>query len=236
MLQAKDIYKSFGDNHVLKGVDVTINSGGITCLIGPSGTGKTTLLRSMVLLEEPDKGTISIDGKVIGGVNMWPEITAVFQSLFLWPHLTLRENILLPARNRWDNVQEMNAELDDLITSFEMGHFIDQYPNEASLGQRQRVAITRSIMVKPKYILMDEITSSLDIEQVYKILMRLESLKDRGIGMLIITHQIGFAKRAADQIVFMDDGKVVESGGADILTNPKSTRLKGFLSMIDMVR
>ncbi len=242
MLTATNIHKSFDENHILKGVDISITPGSITCVIGPSGTGKTTLLRALALLDHSDQGQVEIDGasynfpladKSLLGTP-WPDMTVVFQSLFLWPHLTLRENILLPARNRWDDVEAMNAELEDLVSSFEMEHFIDQYPNQASLGQRQRIAIARAIMVKPKYILMDEITSSLDIEQVYKILTRLEALKERNIGIFLITHQIGFAKRAADYVVFMDDGTIAESGEASILSAPKTKRLQNFLSMIEM--
>ncbi len=239
MLHATNIHKAFGENKVLKGIDIEIKPGTITCLVGPSGTGKTTLLRALSVLDLPDQGTVTIDGEshsfplkegeVI--TPPYPQLTVVFQSLFLWPHLTLRENIMLPAGNIARD--DIHADLDELITFFEMEHFIDNYPNQASLGQRQRVALARALMLNPKYILMDEITSSLDVEQIHKILTKLEMLKEKGIGIFLITHLLNFAKRAADNICFIDDGKIIESGPPSILQKPKTDRLKQFVSVVE---
>lgn len=238
MLQGSGIHKSFDDNHVLQGVDISIKPGEITCVIGPSGCGKTTLLRALALLDYPDQGTLVFDGQTYNFplkekdvIPPWPQITAVFQSLFLWPHLTLRENIMLPARARNDKAE---GDLKGLIDLFEMDHFIDNFPNEASIGQRQRVALARALILNPEYILMDEITSALDVEQTAKILTKLVHLKERGIGIFLITHQLGFTRQAADQIVFLDSGKVAEQGSPEILTKPKTERLKQFLSMAEL--
>lgn len=240
MLAARNIKKSFGDNHILRGIDLDIAPGSISCVIGPSGTGKTTLLRALTLLDLPDFGTIDVDD--IGYsfplapkdkiTPPWPRVTAVFQSLFLWPHLTLRENIMLPARNHNPNAEK---DIEGLIKFFEMEHFIENYPNEASVGQRQRVALARALILNPHYILLDEITSALDIEQTAKILTKLSHLKERGIGIFLITHHIGFARQAADQVIFMSDGVIAEHGPASILTRPATDRLKRFLSMVEIV-
>lgn len=241
MLSAKNIRKSFGDKEILKGVDIDIAPGSITCAIGPSGTGKTTLLRALGLLDFPDTGSITLDGDVYSfprdpklpfHPTPWPKLTTVFQSLFLWPHLTLRENIMLPARNVNPNAEK---DLEGLIHVFEMGHFVDNFPNQASIGQRQRVALARALILNPRYILLDEITSALDVEQTARILQKLSHLKERNIGVFLITHQIGFAKRSADQIVFMDGGVVAEKGGPDILVKPQTERLQKFLSMVESV-
>lgn len=236
MLSARNIHKSFGSKKVLDGVDIDIARGQITCVIGPSGTGKTTLLRALALLDLPDRGTVTVDedsfafpqprDQII--LPPWPKMTAVFQSLFLWPHLTLRENIMLPARNCNPDAEK---DIEGLISFFEMKGFIDHYPNESSVGQRQRVALARALILNPRYILMDEITSALDVEQTARILEKLQHLKERNIGMFLITHHIGFAKQAADQIVFMSDGKIEEKGNAGIILQPQSERLKQFLSL-----
>ncbi len=238
MLTATNIHKAFEGKHVLQGLDISIKPGEITCVIGPSGGGKTTLLRALALLDYPDQGEIAFDGhtyqfpvKEKEIVPPWPKVTAVFQSLFLWPHLTLRENIMLPARTKNEKAEE---DLKGLIDLFEMGHFINHYPNEASVGQRQRVALARALILNPEYILMDEITSALDVEQTAKILTKLVHLKERGIGIFLITHQLGFTRHAADHIVFLESGVVAEEGTSDILKKPKTERLKKFLSMAEL--
>lgn len=238
MLEARNISKSFGDHHVLRNAGVYIKPGTITTLIGPSGTGKTTLLRALAMTDLPDSGEITLDEHTYKfpyadetlQPKPWPRVTAVFQQLFLWPHLTLRENILMPARN-FPRAGMMD-ELDEIITVLELAPFINRYPNEASIGQRQRVALARALMLQPKYILMDEVTSALDIEQVSNILNFLPRLKERGIGVLLITHALNFARRAADSILFMDQGTIVERGTVDLLNNPQTPRLQQFLSLV----
>jgi ABC-type polar amino acid transport system ATPase subunit len=237
MLEAKNIsYGYVADKPIIKNIDLTIAPGQITTLIGPSGTGKTTLLRCLALLDRPFSGSISVDDKkfdfpwprAIEFEPPWPHLTTVFQQLFLWPHKTLRENILLPVRLRGISVEDFEK----VVDVFEMREFIDRYPNEASLGQRQRAALARAVLLKPRYLLLDEITSALDVEQVAKILAFLKELKGRGIGIFIITHLLGFARQSSDQILFMADGTIVERGTPDILQNPKTERLSQFLSVV----
>jgi len=239
MLEARNLNFSYtADRPILKDVSLKIATGGITVLIGPSGTGKTTLLRCVALLDPPQSGEIRVDDEVFRYpwpkdkifTPPWPKLTTVFQQLFLWPHMTLRQNILLPVRQR--NSNETKEELDALIEAFDMGNFIDNYPNEASLGQRQRVALARALMLKPRYLLLDEITSALDVEQIAKILTYLKGLRGKNIGIFLITHLLGFARHAADNVVFMSGGEVTESGGPEILKDPKTERLFQFLSVI----
>ncbi len=240
MLQAKNISFSYGENQIFNDVSLSITPGSITTLIGPSGSGKTTLLRCLALLEHPDKGAIHIDddfyswpwpqGKQF--ISPYPKLTTVFQQLFLWPHMTLRENIMLPDRLSGRDRPEARLQLEEMVEDFEMGDFINRYPNEASLGQRQRVALARALILRPRYLLLDEITSSLDVEQVAKILGCLQKLRSKNIGVFIVTHLLGFARHAADHVAFMEDGAIIEDGGPEILRNPESERLNDFISVI----
>lgn len=237
MLTGKNIVKTYRGTEILKGVNISIEPGKITSLIGPSGSGKTTLLKALSFLGTPDSGEIMIDEKKYSFplsnneiiTSPWPEISIVFQQLFLWPHLTIRENILLPLKVKGINRDE---ELKKFIEMFSMSDFIDNYPNQASLGQRQRAAIVRALMLKPKYLLLDEITSSLDVEQVNIILSHLGDVRDAGVGVLIVTHLINFAEQVSDRVVFLDGGQVLEEGGKEMLKNPTHPRVKKFLSMM----
>jgi ABC-type polar amino acid transport system ATPase subunit len=190
------------------------------------------------MTDAPDSGEIIIDDNryVFPSKDNifqppWPDITIVFQQLFLWPHLTIRENILLPLKVKGIN---RDLELKKFIELFSMEDFIDSYPNQSSLGQRQRAAIVRALMLHPKYLLLDEITSSLDIEQVNIILSHLNAVRDSGVGVLIVTHLINFAEQASDQIIFLDNGQVLETG-KDVIKNPNHPRVKKFLSILKAV-
>ena len=234
MLIGKKITKQYRGREILKGVDIKVEPGKITSLIGPSGSGKTTLLRVLSMLDLPDAGSIFLDSEKYNFpvrpneiIPPWPRVSVVFQQLFLWPHLTLRQNILLPLKGVKDE-----RHIAELIKILQMEEFIDRYPNQVSLGQRQRVALARALALNPEYLLLDEITSALDVEQVNIILSHLQTLKDKGVGILIVTHLLNFAQRASDQIVFLDEGKVIETGGKEILEKPKHERIQKFLSIV----
>ncbi|MCI0617592.1 ATP-binding cassette domain-containing protein [bacterium] len=229
MLSAKDITKYRDGEAVLESVDLDIQLGTITALIGPSGAGKTTLLNILSFSLLPENGIIEVDDKSFSFPNdnisipqPSSQIAMVFQQLFLWPHLTLRENIMLPKKIS-------DVELEELINTFGMKNFIDRYPNQTSLGQRQRAALARAIALKPRYLLLDEVTSALDIEQVEAIAKYLKKLKADGTGIIAVTHLINFASKISDQIVFIDRGKIIERGTGDLISKPRNQRTREFL-------
>ena len=262
MLQGINLKKSFRGQKIVDNIDLQLEPGKISVIIGPSGSGKTTLLKLLALLEEPDSGRVIVDDKEYcfpsTGLQKapWPEITVVFQQLFLWPHLTLLQNVQLPLTLRRGlyrggerrktadvlgpsvtappqvNRVDEQRRLEDLLELFDMQGFVHRYPNESSLGQRQRAALVCALVLQPKYLLLDEITSSLDIEQIAIILSYLKRLSQKGIGILIVTHLLNFAREAADKVIFIDAGQILESGGRELLDSPSHDRVKKFLSVI----
>lgn len=233
MIKAKNLYKSIGSSEILKDINLELNKGEINVLFGPSGSGKTTLCRNLSLLDKPDKGEVEILDQKYSfpqtkkfDVLPYPKISFVYQQLFLWPHLTNEQNILL-ALGKDGNTE--NQDFKELVDFVEIKDILKRYPNEASIGQKQRVAIARALILKPKFIFFDEITSALDIVQTKKIISLIETLKNKGVGVLIVTHNLELFKKVADNMIFLSKGEVVEKG-SDIIQNPKSQELKTFLT------
>ncbi len=240
MIHARQLTKSRAGKLVLDRVDLTLTPGKVTAIIGPSGGGKTTLLRAVSLLDPPESGTLAVDDIAYRFpldpeapfVKPWPRVTAVFQQLFLWPHLTLRENIMLPLRC----LKRADAKdtVEPLVERFGMTGFVDRYPNEVSGGQQQRAALARALALNPEYLLLDEITSALDVEQSAILLTHLLELRGTGIGILLISHHLHFLQRAADEIVFLDEGRIVETGGPEMLTKPNTERVARFVEAAEI--
>lgn len=233
MITAYKIIKSYNGKHILNEISLELNRGEITVLFGPSGCGKTTLCRNLTLLECPDSGTINIDNisytfPLNNNLNIKPspKVNLVFQQLFLWPHLTNEQNIKLAVN---DFTKEKENSFIYLTELLKIDDILKQFPNESSVGQKQRVAIARVLILNPEFIFFDEITSALDIVQTNNIVDLLLKLKLDGIGILIVTHDIYFMEKIADNLLFMFDGKIVETGSKDILTKPKTKILGTFL-------
>lgn len=241
MLVGTNLTKSFRQVKVLDRLTVTVNTGAITALLGPTGAGKTTLLRALAMIDPPDGGSVAVDARVFkfpgaaGGslTGLYPAIGIVFQDLFLWPHLTNRENILLPLR--LNKYVDALLRLDAVVEELNLGSFLDRYPNEVSRGQRQAVAIARTLALTPKYVLMDEITASLDVNRSARLANTLRHHADRGAGVMIITHQLTFARTTADRIVFMNEGRIAEEGPSAQLDEPLTASLREFVSLISRV-
>lgn len=241
MIQGLSIYKNYTNSTVLQDVSILAYPGKITVITGPSGSGKTTLLKCLALLENPEKGSVVIDDfkaefprdKNVMFDQQFPKLGIVFQNLFLWPHLTNEQNITLALGG---TLSSHKKELyNKLIGLFDMRDFVKKYPNQSSLGQKQRVALVRTLMLEPQYLLLDEITASLDIEQSGVLLSYLEELKKQGVGIIIVTHFLMFAQKAADQVIFLENGRIVESGNNSILQEPKTKRLQDFLNSLNDV-
>ncbi len=249
MVSAVEIHKSFGSNEVLKGINLEVNKGEVLCLIGPSGSGKSTFLRCINHLEKIDSGRLSVDGAIIGyrehngklyelkpseAAKQRSGIGMVFQRFNLFPHMTALDNVTsgmirVQSIDKDTATKEGMALLDRVGLSEKANH----YPAHLSGGQQQRVAIARALAMKPKLMLFDEPTSALDPELVGEVLDVMKGLAQSGMTMLVVTHEMGFAKEVADSVIFMDNGVVVESGKpSDVLNNPQHERTKSFLSKV----
>lgn len=236
MVRLEGVRKSFGDNLVLDGVDLSVDPGEVLVIIGPSGSGKSTLLRCVNLLEPIQAGRILLEGEEITrkGVNVSAirqRIGIVFQQFNLFPQLTALDNLTLAARRiRKIPRREAEARAHELLASVGLEEKAHQHPHQLSGGQQQRVAIARALMMEPHVMLFDEVTSALDPELVGEVLVVMRNLARDGMTMLIVTHEMQFAKEVGDRVVFMDGGKIVEEGPPrDVLDNPKEERTQQFL-------
>lgn len=239
MIKTEKLTKSFGDKQVLKGIDEQINLGEVVVIIGPSGSGKSTFLRCMNLLEEPTSGKVIFEGKEINkkGVDIdsiRTKMGMVFQGFNLFPHLTVLDNIMIgPQQVKKVPKDKAEAIARKLLTRMGMSEKADVYPQSLSGGQKQRIAIARALAMEPDMMLFDEPTSALDPEMVGEVLQVMKDLAMEGMTMVVVTHEMGFAKEVGDRILFMDDGQVMEQGTPDeIFNHPKSERTKDFLSKV----
>ncbi len=235
----QDLHKSFGDNEVLKGIDLTVLAGEVVCVIGPSGSGKSTLLRAVNLLEEPTGGKVLIEGIDITDPDIdidrvRTRIGMVFQSFNLFPHLSVLGNLTI-AQQRVKKRSKAEAEkvARAMLERVGLAEKADAYPGHLSGGQQQRVAIARALCMNPDMMLFDEPTSALDPELVGEVLQVMRSLADEGMTMLVVTHEMGFAREVGSRLIFMDGGHIVEEGDPrEVLANPQHQRTKDFLSRV----
>lgn len=239
MIEIKDLRKSFGDLEVLKGITETIKDGEIVSIIGPSGSGKSTFLRCINLLEEPTGGHIYIDGEEITDpkhdINKMREnLGMVFQRFNLFPHKTVLENITLaPINVKGETKETAEKTAKELLKRVGLLDKADSYPSALSGGQQQRVAIARALAMSPDIMLFDEPTSALDPEMVGEVLGVIRQLTETGMTMLIVTHEMGFAREVSDRVFFMDQGYIMEQGTPEeIFSNPKEPRTKDFLAKV----
>ena len=239
MIDLRDIHKSFGDNQVLKGISMHIDAGEVVCIIGPSGSGKSTILRCINGLESYDRGEILVEGhRVDRDANNihWirTHVSMVFQRFNLFPHRTVLENVIEgPVYVKNESREAAITHARQLLTQVGLAHKENAYPAQLSGGQQQRVAIARALAMKPRAILFDEPTSALDPELVGDVLSVMRSLADAGMTMVVVTHEMGFAKEVADRVVFMDKGVVVEEGPAQqVIGTPQQERTREFLKRV----
>ena len=244
-----NVHKSFGDVEVLKGINLTVESSKVVCLIGPSGSGKSTLLRCVNHLETATAGAILVDGQMMGynvrgdrlveaseaEINKRRELVGmVFQSFNLFGHMTALENVMFgPVQLRKIPRVKAREQAVALLTKVGLGDRLENYPSQLSGGQQQRVAIARALAMEPKVMLFDEPTSALDPELVGEVLEVMRELAGSGMTMIVVTHEMGFAREVADEVVFMDGGVIVERGEpAELLSNPQHERTKSFLARV----
>ena len=234
-----DVQKHFGQLHALKDIDLTVTSGEVVVVIGPSGSGKSTLCRTINRLETIDEGTITLDGKELPQEGkalaaLRAEVGMVFQSFNLFAHKTILQNVTLgPMKVRGMKKDEAEKKARELLERVGVGHQAEKYPAQLSGGQQQRVAIARALAMEPKVMLFDEPTSALDPEMIKEVLDVMVDLAQQGMTMIVVTHEMGFARTAADRVVFMADGAIVEENTPEeFFTNPRSDRAKDFLGKI----
>ncbi len=241
MIRLEGVKKSFGDLRVLDGVNLEIDRGEVVCVLGPSGSGKSTLLRCINLLAPPEEGTIALEGKAItgdgseGSVNfVRRRVGMVFQQFNLFPHKSAIENVTLAPRTVLGrSEQEARAGAERLLARVGLAEKVDEYPERLSGGQQQRVAIARALAMDPHVMLFDEVTSALDPELVKEVLDVMRELAAEGMTMIVVTHELGFARDVADRVVFMDAGVVIEEGEpASVLGSPREERTKRFLGLV----
>jgi ABC-type polar amino acid transport system ATPase subunit len=247
MVSLKGIHKRFGELEVLKGVNLEVAKGEVVCILGPSGSGKSTLLRCVNLLEPPEKGEIFLEGTDIckgpgsgTGAESWnldfvrQRVGMVFQQFNLFPHKSVLENVTLaPRQVLGKSREECDTKARALLERVGLADKIEQYPERLSGGQQQRVAIARALAMEPHVMLFDEVTSALDPELVKEVLDTMRELAEEGMTMLVVTHEMGFAREVGDQVVFMDGGVIVEQGKpVEVLDNPREERTKKFLGLV----
>ncbi|WP_329127629.1 amino acid ABC transporter ATP-binding protein [Streptomyces sp. NBC_01465] len=249
MVEVRSVQKSFGSLEVLRGIDLEVAAGEVTVILGPSGSGKSTLLRTINHLEKVDQGWISVDGTLVGyrrsGDKLYElrerevlkqrtQIGFVFQNFNLFPHLTVLENVVeAPVAALGRPKKEAVAAAEKLLDRVGLADKAASYPKQLSGGQQQRVAIARALALEPKLLLFDEPTSALDPELVGEVLDVIKDLALQGTTMIVVTHEIGFAREVADTVVFMDEGRIVEQGApADVLDAPQHERTRAFLSKV----
>ena len=247
LVRARNVHKAFGPLEVLKGIDLDVAPSEVVVILGPSGSGKSTFLRCINHLEAIDQGFIEVDGEQIGyrlknnRLNKLSnrdvavqrsKIGMVFQQFNLYPHMTALQNVIeAPIGVHGQSRDEATRYAKELLTRVGLAEKMDAYPRQLSGGQQQRVAIARALAIRPRLMLFDEPTSALDPELVGEVLATMRDLAKEGLTMIVVTHEIGFAKEAADRVVFMDGGVVVEQGPpAEVLTNPTHPRTRSFLS------
>jgi polar amino acid transport system ATP-binding protein len=238
-LRLTGVWKSFGENHVLNGIDLTVGKGELVCLIGASGSGKSTILRCINLLEPVDDGEILLDGLDITAPEIDPRdirrrVGLVFQSFNLFPHMTALDNVLLAPRRVLGKPEgQVRQEAEGLFERFGLADRMKHYPDQLSGGQQQRVAIIRALAMAPEVMLLDEITSALDPELVGEVLDVVRKLKSEGMTMILATHEMGFAREAADRVCFLDRGRVVEEGPSELMFRaPREARTREFLQRV----
>lgn len=239
MIKVENLHKHFGKLEVLKGIDYEIHEKEVVCVIGPSGSGKSTFLRCMNLLEEVTDGAIYIDGIKINdpktNINdIRTEVGMVFQQFNLFPHMSVIDNIMMaPMQIRNISKQEAENLALELLTKVGLREKADNFPQQLSGGQQQRVAIARALAMKPKIMLFDEPTSALDPEMVKEVLEVMKDLAKEGMTMVVVTHEMGFAREMGDRVLFMDGGYIVEEGHPnDVFGNPQNERTKAFLGKV----